>query len=274
MICHNGNLLESDSFINRAMLFGDGFFESMRIHENKILLEEYHLQRIKLSCELLQLNCTETFLQELKSNIHQTITANNLNEHTRVRLSIYRGGGGLYSSTSDEINYLITANELDDFYQFSEQGLSIDFYQEQVKAAGKYSGIKSLSSQLYVMASIYAQQNNLDEVIILNHQQNCIEGNTSNLFTISNNIIYLSPVSDGCVDGVFRNFLISVLQKNNYDLKIQHISQQDLLDADEIFFCNAVRGIRWVKSLGNKTYSSQITKSIFNLMIQEFKSSN
>lgn len=270
MICHNGKFIEPSHVINRAVLFGDGFFESMRICKSEILLEEFHLQRIKLSCELLQLKCTETFLQELKSNIHQTITANNLNEHTRVRLSIYRGGGGLYASTSEEINYLITANELDNFYQFSEQGLSIDFYQEQVKAAGKYSGIKSLSSQLYVMASIYAQQNNLDEVIILNHQQNCIEGNTSNLFTISNNIIYLSPVSDGCVDGVFRNFLISVLQKNNYDLKIQHISQQDLLDADEIFFCNAVRGIRWVKSLGNKTYSSQITKSIFNLMIQGF----
>ena len=274
MICHNGNLLESDSFINRAMLFGDGFFESMRIHENKILLEEYHLQRIKLSCELLQLNCTNDFLQKLKSNIHHTISTNNLIEHARVRVSIYRGGGGLYASTSDEINYLITVNELDNFYQFPEQGLSIGFYHEQVKAAGKYSCIKSLSSQLYVMASIFAQQNNLDEVAILNHQRNCIEGNTSNLFTISNNIIYTSPVSDGCVDGVFRNFLISFLQKNKYDLKIQPVSQQDLLDADEIFFCNAVRGIRWVKNFGNKTYSNQITQSIFNLMIQEFKSSN
>ena len=270
MICHNGNLLVSDSFINRAMLFGDGFFESMRIHENKILLEEYHLQRIKLSCELLQLNCTNDFLQELKSKIHHTISTNNLIEHARVRVSIYRGGGGLYASTSDEINYLITVNELDNFYQFPEQGLSIGFYQEQVKAAGKYSGIKSLSSQLYVMASIYAQQNNLDEVVILNQQQNCIEGNTSNLFTISNNTIYTSPVSDGCVDGVFRNFLISILQKNKYDLKIQSLSQQDLINADEIFFCNAVRGIRWVNNLGNKTYTNQLTKSIFNLMIQEF----
>ena len=270
MICHNGNLLESDSFINRAMLFGDGFFESMRIYENKILLEEFHLQRIKLSCELLQLNCTNDFLQELKLKIHQTVSTNNLNNHARVRVSIYRGGGGLYASTSDEINYLITVNELDSFYHFSEQGLSIDFYQEQVKSAGKYSGIKSLCSQLYVMASIYAQQNNLDEVVILNHQQNCIEGNTSNLFTISNNTIYTSPVSDGCVDGVFRNFLISVLQKNKYDLKIQSLSQQDLINADEIFFCNAVRGIRWVKNVDHKTYANPITKSVFKLMLKEF----
>ncbi len=270
MICLNGNFIESDNAINRALLFGDGFFESMRIHKSEILLEEFHLQRIKSSCELLQLKCTETFLQELKSNIHQALSANNLNKLARVRVNIYRGGGGLYASTSDEINYLITANELVDFYQFSEQGLSINIYNEQVKAAGKYSCIKSLSSQLYVMASIYAQQNNLDEVIILNHQQNCIEGNTSNLFSISNNTIYTSPVSDGCVDGVFRNFLISLLQKNNFNLKIQSISQQDLLHADEIFFCNAVRGIRWVNNLGNKTYTNQITKTIFNLMIQEF----
>jgi len=271
MICVNGAFAESSSIVNRATLYGDGFFESMRIHKNEILLEEFHLQRIKQSSELLQLNCTETFLQELKSNIHQTVTANQLKDHARVRVSIYRSGTGLYASTSNEINYLISANELDNFYNLSANGLNIHFYEDQVKSAGKYSCIKSLSSQLYVMASIYAQQHNFDEVVILNHHQNCIEGNTSNLFTISNNTIYTPPVSDGCVDGVFKNFLITILQKNNFKLEIQSISEKDLLNADEIFFCNAVRGIRWVNNLGNKTYHNSITQSIFDLMLQQFK---
>ncbi len=269
MICVNGNFIESEAVINRAMLFGDGFFESMRIHKNEILLEEFHLQRIKQSAELLQLNCTETFLQELKSNIHKTLTANKHHDHARIRVSIYRGGGGLYASTSDEINYLISANSLDNFYQFAKKGLSIDFYQEQVKASGKYSCLKSLSSQLYVMASIYAQQHSFDEIVILNHQQNCIEGNTSNLFIISNNTIYTPPISDGCVDGVFKNFLIALLQKNNFKIEIQSITQQDLLNADEVFFCNAVRGIRWVNNLGNKIYRNNITQSIFDLLLQQ-----
>lgn len=270
MICVNGTFAESSSIVNRATLFGDGFFESMRIQKNEILLEEFHLQRIKNSCELLQLNCTETFLQELKSNIHQTIAVNQLNDHARVRVSIYRAGTGLYASSSNDLNYLITADELDSFYQFSDRGLSIGIFEEQVKSAGKYSCIKSLSSQLYVMASIYAQQHNFDEVVVLNHEQYCIEGNTSNLFIIKNNCIYTPPVSDGCVDGVFKNFLITLLQKNNFNLKIQSISQQDLLNADEIFFCNAVRGIRWVNDLGYKTYRNNITQSIFDLLLQQF----
>ena len=270
MICLNGNFTDSEAAINRAMLFGDGFFESMRIQKNEILLEEFHLQRIKTSCELLQLNCTETFLQELKSNIHQTITANQLNDHARVRVSIYRAGTGLYASTSNEINYLISANALDNFYHWADKGLNIHFYEEQVKAAGKYSCIKSLSGQLYVMASIYAQQHNFDEVVILNYHQNCIEGNTSNLFTISNNNIYTPPVSDGCVDGVFKNFLIALLQKNNFKIEIRSISQKDLLNADEVFFCNAVRGIRWVNNLGGKTFSHNITQSIFDLLLEQF----
>jgi branched-chain amino acid aminotransferase len=270
MICLNGSFIETKAVINRAMLFGDGFFESMRIQKNEILLEKFHLQRIKISCELLQLNCTERFLQELKSNIHQTITANQFNDHARVRVSIYRDGVGLYASSSNDLNYLITADELDSFYQFSDRGLSIGIFEEQVKSPGKYSCIKSLSSQLYVMASIYAQQHNLDEVVILNHHQNCIEGNTSNLFIIKNNCIYRPPISDGCVDGVFKNFLTVLLQKNNFDLKIQSVSQQDLVNADELFFCNAVRGIRWVNNLGDKTYHNSITKSIFDLLLRQF----
>lgn len=270
MICLNGNFTDSEAAINRAMLFGDGFFESMRIQKNEILLEEFHLQRIKISCELLQLNCTETFLQEIKSNIHQTITTNQFNDHARVRVSIYRAGTGLYASTSNEINYLIFANALDNFYHLADKGLNIHFYEEQVKAAGKYSCIKSLSSQLYVMASIYAQQHNFDEVVILNHHQNCIEGNTSNLFIIKNNCIYTPPVSDGCVDGVFKNFLIALLQKNNFKIEIRSISQKDLINADEVLFCNAVRGIRWVNNLGAKTFSHNITQSIFDLLLEQF----
>ena len=89
------------------MLFGDGFFESMRIFENQILLEELHLKRIQHSAALLQLNCTDDFLQQLTTEIKQLCSTTNLNHHARVRVSIYRGGAGLYASSSNEINYLI-----------------------------------------------------------------------------------------------------------------------------------------------------------------------
>ena len=175
MICVNGAFAESSSIVNRATLFGDGFFESMRIFNNQILLEELHLKRIQHSASLLQLNCTDDFLKQLTSDIQQLCNTNKLPNHARVRVSIYRDGAGLYASTSNDLNYLITADELDSFYQFSDIGLSIGIFEEQVKSAGKYSCIKSLSSQLYVMASIYAQQYNFDEVVILNHHQKNFE---------------------------------------------------------------------------------------------------
>jgi len=271
MICHNGKFIESGLESNRGFLFGDGFFESMRIFEKKLLLEEFHLKRIQYSAALLQLNCDDNFLQQLKSDIEQLCIVNNLHQHARVRVSIYRGGAGLYASSSNEINYFITANELDSFYQLSDHGLSIGIFEEQVKAPGKYSCLKSLSSQLYVMASIYAQQNHFDEVVILNHERNCIEGNTSNLFIIKNNCIYTPPVSDGSVDGVFRNYLIDLLQKEKYELKIQRISINDLQHADEIFFCNAVRGILWVENFNSKKYNNETTSKIFKLFTSQIQ---
>ena len=208
MICHNGNFIESNPFINRATLFGDGFFESMRLKDGKIILESYHLKRIQHSCELLQLNCNEELIDRIKSDVIALIKQNRHTAHARVRVSIYRAGDGRYAPTSNEINYFISSSELDSFYIFSSTGIKAGFYTEQVKASGKYSGIKSLSSQQYVMASIYAQQNNFDEVVILNHEGNCIEGNTSNLFLIKDDSIITTPIADGCIDGVFRNYLI------------------------------------------------------------------
>ena len=181
---------------------------------------------------------------------------------------LFRSGGGLYASNSNEINYLITASELESFYQFSDKGISIGIFEEQLKSPGKYSCIKSLSSQLYVMASIYAQQNNFDEVVILNHEGNCIEGNTSNLFLIKDDSIVTPPITDGCVDGVFRNYLIDLLQKENYNVKIESISHDRIANADELFFCNAIKGIRWTQSIEGNNYQNKKTKDIYDLLLK------
>ena len=52
-----------------------------------------------------------------------------------------------------------------------------------------------------------------------------------------------------------RSYLIEQLQKENIDIEEGSSTIEDVLNADEIFLTNAIQGIRWVKSLENKTYT-------------------
>ena len=267
MICIDGQFLTSDNTAisaNRGFLYGDGFFESMRIRKRKIEFEDYHRQRFLKSLSLLGFTNTED-LTKMFDDVYRLIDRLNISDNGRIRASIYRKSSGLYAPAEHNFGYVISGSALETDYQLNEKGLTIAFYDDQFKMPGKYSEIKSLSSQLYVMASMYAQEHQLDEVIVCNHLSNGIEGNTSNLFIVKNNIIQTSPLSEGAVDGVFRRQLIDKINKEKLPYEEIPLTREMITGADEIWFCNAVRAIRWVEKLNNGTYSNAVAKNIVKL---------
>jgi branched-chain amino acid aminotransferase len=100
---------------------------------------------------------------------------------------------------------------------------------------------------------------------VCNHLSNGIEGNTSNLFIVKNNVIKTSPLSEGAVDGVFRRQLIDKISNANLAFEEIPLTREMIIAADEIWFCNAVRAIRWVEKLNNGTYTNAVAKNIVKL---------
>ena len=91
----NGELINSDVpsslQINRSFLYGDGFFETMRFVNQKIVFEEEHWRRIRKSIELLGLNIeTIPDRQKLLEEIKLLVEANKINSSARIRLTIFR----------------------------------------------------------------------------------------------------------------------------------------------------------------------------------------
>ena len=49
-------------------------------------------------------------------------------------------------------------------------------------------------------------------------------------------------------------------------MKTGRIEIKDLEEADEVFLTNAIKGIRWVKKFGEKTYSNERILKIYKLI--------
>lgn len=78
------------------------------------------------------------------------------------------------------------------------------------------------------------------DVIFANEKEEITEGAISNIFIRKNGAFYTPPVSCGLLDGVYRRFMFS-LHKGGVKEKV--LFKKDLLQAEEIYLCNSVRGL-------------------------------
>lgn len=253
-VCINGVFKDADQAVllsaNKGYRYGAGFFETIRVANGVIPLEKYHIKRIEDSIATLQCQLPSSFsVEKIMAEILQLCKKNDCPSSARVRLSFYFGEGNLFDIS--ETGYLIEAGHFE--VSTNKVGISIGCYNEMRKEPSPYSHLKLASGFIYSQSAIFAKKQGWDEALILNTNNRITETTISNLYWIKNGIIFTPPISEGCVNGVYR----ACLAELNPLIKEDTCTLQKLLTADEIFLTNALRGIRSVKILGTVVYNTK-----------------
>jgi branched-chain amino acid aminotransferase len=265
---HNRTIIPSDtpvlSLDNRSFRYGDGLFETMRIVNGKVQCLPEHLERLERGAKLLKMKLPSDFTVDfLNSSILELAHRNSIGSDGRVRLSVFRKGGGYYTPESNNVLFAIEVNPVEETnYILNSKGLVVDLFTDYKKATNPLASIKSANGLLFVLAGIHKQENNLDECIISNDRGQIIEAISSNLFAVKNGVLYTPPVADGCVEGVMRNRIIRIAQENRIAVYEISVMQNVLLGADELFLTNAMQGIRWVVAYKQKRYFNTTAKKL------------
>jgi branched-subunit amino acid aminotransferase/4-amino-4-deoxychorismate lyase len=264
----NGVLYPQDQgFIkgnNRAFMYGDGLFESIRIKNGKPQFLESHIARLLDAAEALKMQVPAAHnLEYFKKQVGDLIAKNNLQQGGKCRLTLFRNTGGTYTPDDNGVGYVIeTYTYSANNYVLNEEGFHIELYPEMRKPVNKLSIYKTCNSLLYIMAGIYARQHKYDDALIVNDKGNIIESSNSNLFMICNGVLYTPALSDGCLAGVMRMQIINIALANKLKVYECSLNPQNLLVADEVFLTNAVRGIQWVGSYKMKRYYNTLTREL------------
>ncbi len=271
LVSLNGNLLDADrpylDGTNRSFKFGDGLFETIRIVEGTPFNLDSHYKRIVEGLDLLKISMADFSLADLKEQIKELAENNSVKKGGRARLSIFRQGAGAYAPVSMVGDYLLEVEPIDfNYFTLNEGGLSVDIYDDVHKPINSLSPFKTSNALFYIMASISAKEKGLDDVLLLNENKAIIESTASNLFIVSNGVLYTPSVEDGCVGGTFRMYLINLAIQNNIKVYECSLLPQNLYAADEIFLTNAIQGIRWVSSYKSKRYYCETTKKLIDLV--------
>jgi 4-amino-4-deoxychorismate lyase len=260
-------------FQDRAFHYGDGVFETLRIHHGEIPNWKFHQQRLLKAQTQLKLPLDE-FLEYwpefVKSHLSKI-------EAGCAKLIISRGISprGYKIPDSVTINWWLKVSDL------PEQSLSLKQTNKQLTVCQHplsrqpvLAGLKHLNRLDQVMARAeWGNQEAFDDGIMLNLDGDVIECTMSNIFWLENNQVYTPDLNLEGVDGCVRRWLIQHLSVTSAPLKIiKSVKLQRLLSADAVFISNSLIGIQSVENIaGHKTPLSDVVKELTDEFNQQYR---
>jgi len=260
MINYIGSIIAKHSALltvnNRAFKYGDALFETLKVIGDKIIFAEDHYFRLMASMRMLRMKIPIEFtLDFFKKEILKTVEAQEL-ESARVRLSVYRKDGGFYLPKHNTIEYIIEAHQLNTLVKTRYE---VDLFKDYYVYSGLLSTLKTTNKIINVLASIFADENDLDNCLLINEKKQLVEALNANVFLVNGNQVITPPLSEGCLKGIVRKNIIDILHKDaDYTIVEAEISPFELQKVDEVFLTNTILGVQPVTGYRKKMYTTEV----------------
>ena len=264
----NGSTDAQVSPLDRGLAYGDGLFETLRVHRGRIIFLEAHLARMQAGCTRLNLQFnTEAFRPDLQQLLSREQPSDGV-----LKLVVTRGVGGRgYRPTAETSPVRIAS--LHALPPESASPGNAFVCRQRLSLQPALSGIKHLNRLEQVIASMEWPDETFVEGLMLDYNGLPIEGTRSNLFVVHKGTI-LTPDLPACgIAGILRQYLIEKLQPEVF---VEAFDLHTLLDADELFFCNSVLGIIPIAAVHTEstivsfreTAVTELAKQIFRTALQ------
>lgn len=268
MINFNGKITDSSLnqlYNNRAFLFGDAVFETLKVLDNKILFFEDHYFRLMSSMRILRMEIPMNFTMEfLEKQVLSLVAQQDKAPSYRIRITVYRDAEGFYLPKTNDVGYIINALPLQSaLYTIVDQPYEVDLYKDFYVTKQLLSSVKSTNRAINITGSIFANENGLQNCLLVNDSKNVIEALNGNLFMLIDKKLITPPVSEGCIGGILRKQILNIAKKiEGIEVVEEPISPFELQKADELFITNIIMGIQPITKYRKKEFKNDFAKEL------------
>lgn len=265
MVNLNGNLVEQESVLsqNRAFLYGDAVFETLKVVNGKVLFMEDHYFRLMASMRIIRMQIPMSFtLENLEHLILELADKNSCSDSCRVRFTVYRNDGGFYLPKDRNVSFLISTTKLESkSYLVKEEPYEVELFKDFYVTKQLLSTIKSTNKLINTVGSIFADENGYQNCLLLNEEKNVVEALNGNLFMITGNRLITPPLSEGGLNGIMRKQVLALAKKvEGLEVSEEPISPFDLQKADELFITNIIQGVQPITKYRKKEFAINWSK--------------
>ncbi|MFB1036933.1 MAG: aminodeoxychorismate lyase [Sinobacterium sp.] len=262
----NGQQQQVMEISDRAFQYGDGCFTTIAFRDGRIEFFDAHISRLKLACETLYIGFDNWSILE-SCIVNSLKTASDC----VIKVMITRGVGGRGYSPEGAVNpsFIITQHTIPLHYNlWQAEGIKLTVSPIRLACQPLLAGIKHLNRLEQVLVKQSLAQTDYDDAVVCDVQQKIIETSVGNLFWYKDDVWYTADLSESGVEGVMRNHVLTVMQKQGLECQMVKQGASTLFDAQQIFVCNSLMLLVPVVNLFNpvnqqhKNYLTDQTKRI------------
>ncbi len=250
------NGLETDqaSVLDRGFQYGDGLFETIHVLAGKPQYWREHMERLFDGCRQLKISLPELSVLESESESLCSSVDDGV-----LKIIITRGMGGRgyaadESLKSTRVLAMFPAPHYPDEYR--AEGVVVKVCDTRLGMNPALAGIKHLNRLEQVLARAEWTSADIQEGLMLDINNNVIEGTMCNVFSVRKGELYTPELSLCGVKGIMREQVINKAKQAEIMVHETQISLDDLLQSEELFLCNSVFGIWPVRQLDDHIFST------------------
>ena len=235
---------------DRGFLYGDGFFETLRAEEGRILFLPEHLARLRASAQAFRIPFPKKFSWERR--LGRVLAANGLERGlARLKILLTRGeaaGLGLPPETWPTLVIWAQPYTPPSPEEYARGWPLATFPERRTTFLGRY---KSLNYLFYLAARQYALDHEAKEALILEADGLVSEGAATSLLYAQGGIFY-TPEAPSALPGVTIGVLGRGLARRGISLTDVPTTPARLAQADGLWLANSLMGLMPVSSLDGR----------------------
>lgn len=234
-----------------GLLSGWGLFTTLHVFEGEPFAYERHWKRLEK--DAARTHCHFPFdAERVREHLREVIHANKVKEGCARIYVIYNQVGHWRSDEKmPKADLLVYSTDLPAYREPARLGLR----EHGRHAASPLAGVK-VTSWLNNVWNLYeAQQEGLDEVVLLNERGEVAECTAANIFCVKGGRVQTPPLTSGCLEGVTRSVLLEIGPKVGVSCEEKTLRPEDLFSSEEVFISSTNRNLLGVGEIAGHRFT-------------------
>ena len=253
--------------INRSFLFGDSVWVSFFVRNGNIIMSEESYFFLMASMRKMRLNIPLSYTLEFFQELFQKEVLDKGIQNGIIQLMAYRKQEDKPLPKSETAFYF-EIEESNDILDI-KGNIELDLIKEINVNANLLSNIRVHSAE-NIYAEIYAKENDLDDVILLNPNKKIARSIFGNLLFLQDNVIKIPKQTEGAyISPLMENFVTFIHKNKLAEIEEAEIIAFESQKAEEILRISDEKGVHAVSKIRNKSFEN----TRFTEMVTQWKNS-
>lgn len=240
------------SVFDRGFLYGDGLFETLRVHRGVPFCWEQHMERMRHGAKLLRLQIPYDS-EQLKGLADKLIQRNKMAE-SLLRITITRGVGerGYSPKGAERPSLVMSLHPAPVVDAENPPQWKLMVSSVRVPAKDLITQIKTCNKLAQVLARSEADSAGAQEALLINTNDEIAEASSSNLFWVEKGVVCTPTLASGALPGVTRGLVLDICRRMDLPAREMDIRPGGLHEADAVFLSLTSMGIVEVTHLDDR----------------------